>query len=215
MAPGPPDRGSPVLHRAAQRTAAQHQIHTPSPSPPHFSPGKEGDPPCRGAGLPLPHSPRCRWLPAGESALSWGCQSPVSPFGPAPARTLTLPTADLVQTRTSSSHRSRTPLSPQPPASSYQMTWGPAPVELVRSRVMVDPAVGRQEKWDPGSAWVQTQTCARCSLPCPMPSCSSCPGISLCAHFPVCTFPRLHISLPAQPCSGAGLDLRVLVSSPK
>lgn len=65
--------------------------------------------PCRGAGLPLPRSLRCRWLwggsLAGESALGRGCQSPASPFGPAPARTLTLPTGDLVQTRVSSSHR--------------------------------------------------------------------------------------------------------------
>lgn len=48
-----------------------------------------------------------------------------------------------------------------------------------------------QQKQGPGGARarVHVQTCARCSLPCPMPSRSSCPGTST----------------PAQPRSGAGL----------
>lgn len=116
--------GHPISHpqpqdhqtQAAQSCTVLSREQLPSPTPltllpPHFSPEKEGDPPCRGARLPLPCSLRCRRLrggsPAAESALSRGCQDPASPFGPAPAHQL-CPGAILFR------HVRAAPISPGP-----------------------------------------------------------------------------------------------------
>lgn len=63
-------------------------LHPAGSLPPHFSPEKERDQPCRGVRLPLPRSLAAAG--SGERA-SASALSPASPFGPAPAHPLTLP----------------------------------------------------------------------------------------------------------------------------
>lgn len=143
-------------HPKAQRPPRSPLPHSTRPTRPNPAPccSENSSPapnpqtlpaaPQRGKGTHRAEVPGCRRpVPhaaagSGEGAwpvsqLSWGCQSPASPFGPAPARTLTLPTGDLAQTRASSSHRPRTPLSPWPPAFGCRMTRGPAPRALAGS----------------------------------------------------------------------------------
>lgn len=72
------------------------------------------------------------------SQLSRGCQSPASAFGPAPARTFTLPGGTLFRHMPGSSHRPLLPLTPDPTAPLQQLSAaddpGTCPTELGESR---------------------------------------------------------------------------------
>lgn len=191
--PLPHDTGStrprgPILHRDNRRTAPQPQALRPSSLQ-------------RRTGTYRVEVPRCRWLrggsPAGESAQP-GVPEPCVCFWPSSCTYIRSPRGNLVQTRASSSHR---PLLPSPPApvdpepapidpephcppstsARLPMTRGPAPRELGESRTVLPAPMGRgpggaRSRLSPPQVPVQTRAC--CSLPCPVPSCSSCPGTS-------------------------------------
>lgn len=98
--PAGPQSSAPQ-HQDRQTQAAQsctmlprEQLPSPKPAdplPPSFSPEKEGDPPCRGAGLPLPPLTPCAAAGSGEGA--W----PVSQRSAGAARALRLLLARLLR----------------------------------------------------------------------------------------------------------------------
>lgn len=162
-------------------------------SPPTSPQRRKGTHRAEVPGCRCPHSLCCCWLwggsLAGESALSGGCQSPASPFGSAPACTLTLPRGDLVQTCASSSRCPRIPLSPTPGHQRCRTTWGSAPRGLAGSWARAGGwrthGTGRH-RWARRSGTLARPVPGCTCRPvlaalCPalMPSRSSCPGTSL------------------------------------
>lgn len=155
MALGQPDLGA--------QSCARKQL--PKPSDPLL--------PREGQGLTVW---RCRAAAgSGEGArpvsqLRRGCQSPASAFGPAPARTFTLPGGILFRRVPNSSHCPLLPSPPDPhcpPSTSVRlpMTPGPAPRELRDSRTVISGTDGTRAR----RSWVPAQaapgTCADSLLP--------------------------------------------------
>lgn len=79
------------------------------------------------------------------SQLRRDCQSPASAFGPAPARTFALPGGALFRHVPSCSHRTPTPLTPDPTVPPPP-ALGPAPGELGGSRTGVPGTDGTRAR---------------------------------------------------------------------